>query len=242
MKPILLASIAAGLLPLSAQAVIVANYTFSETATQTSYANSASVPNISASALSAGSGTSLGSTASGQDGRGVFFTAGTLGSDSEAAAFANNDYFTFTLTADAGFKFDANTLSFAIQRTNSPGPNSSNPNRAFLRSDVGGDNFSTTLALVTLSTNLGNYQTYSIGLTSISALQNVSSATQLRVYFFNTIPLAHLDSFRMDNVNLDATVSVIPEASAFATLAGLAAIGIAASRRRSRGPSPHAAT
>jgi hypothetical protein len=146
-----------------------------------------------------------------------------------AAAFANNGYFSFTVTPDSGFEMDLTSLDFLVAT------GGTTETRLYeIRSDLTGV---TSLAGPVSPTGTRNdgkagMDNISIDLTGISALQNLTTAVTFQ---FITATTGNFNaSLEWDDISLNGTVSVVPEPSTYAMLAGLLALGWVMFRRRLR--------
>lgn len=144
-----------------------------------------------------------------------------------AAAFANNGYFSFTVTPDSGFEMDLTSLDFLVAT------GGTTETRLYeIRSDLTGV---TSLAgpvspTGTRADGKAGMDVVSIDLTGISALQNLTSAVTFQ---FITATTGNFNaSLEWDDISLNGTVSAVPEPSTYAIFAGLLALGLVMVRRR----------
>jgi hypothetical protein len=142
-----------------------------------------------------------------------------------AAAFANNGFFSFTVTPDSGFEMDLTRLDFLV----ATGGTSETRNYEILF------NGTTSLAgptspIGTRADGKAGMDVVSIDLSSISALQNLTNPVSFQ---FVTATTGNFNaSLEWDDIALNGTVSAVPEPSTFAIFAGLLALGWVMFRRR----------
>jgi hypothetical protein len=142
-----------------------------------------------------------------------------------AAAFANNGFFSFTVTPDSGFEMDLTSLDFLV----ATGGTSETRNYEILF------NGTTSLAgptspIGTRADGKAGMDVVSIDLSSISALQNLTNPVSFQ---FVTATTGNFNaSLEWDDIALNGTVSAVPEPSTFAIFAGLLALGWVMFRRR----------
>jgi hypothetical protein len=151
-------------------------------------------------------------------------------------------YYSVTITPQAGYTLDLTSLSFTVQRSGTGIRTYS------VRSDAGGDNFSTNLSASISPTNSilsvqsGNTFFWTadantsaqVGSTiSLSGVgfTNVSTPIIFRFYGWNAE--ASTGTFSIDNVvfNGTANAAAVPEPATYAALLGLSALGLVAWRR-----------
>ena len=246
MKKLLLVtalSISAAAISADAQ-TIIARYDFEDG----SVASSDSEASSTASAFAAGSGitgfqsstvgdntaspfttsAATGDSNGSPDGR--IFTGTSADQTTQAGAVTNNDYLAFSLTAPtAGVTYNFTTLQFKLAFTSA----NPAPEGFFVRSSLTG---TTDLSIGTITTTRagdGAFDLFSADLSSIGALQNVGSAVEFRIYFYNPDGVTSTTGDRIDKVDLVATV--VPEPSTYAMI-GLGAallVGIQRFRRKS---------
>jgi hypothetical protein len=204
--PVVLASLAV-VSGLSAQAAILAGYNFQNTLS----------PNVVGSGLTAGAvavGTGLDDSFAGNAGdRDLrltgFSTAGTLSP-------ANNDFLSFTLTADTGLALDVNTISFLVR------DRANGPDTLQLRSSL--DGFSASLGEVTPPSSFGT-RSFTLG----SGFDSVAGV-EFRLYGYAAENVN--GRLRLDDLAIDG--AVVPEPHEYAAAAGVALLGFAAWRRRAK--------
>lgn len=159
-----------------------------------------------------------------------------------ANAFTAGNYVTFTVSVAEGFQIAFDSISFQAGIASS----SDTARRGvFLVTETSASNFSassTVLAsdvtapaggtLVRYASPEGNTMplTYSSSLAGLGVLG--SGQTQIFRIYFQTQDASQ--GIFLDDIVINGTVSAIPEPSAFAALAGLAGLGLAATRRRRR--------
>lgn len=133
-----------------------------------------------------------------------------------ATAIANNKYYEFSLTADAGNTLNLDNLEFDVARGGG-----STPRGYIVRSSL--DNFASDLSQADVATVRPNYTHVTVPLSAL----NVSGAT-FRIYSYSPGGGASLD---YDNVTVNGDVIPEPTAAGLLGLAGLALLG---RRRRAR--------
>ncbi len=215
-----------------ARADILARYPFD----LSSFASTDAEASSTAAAMSVGSGLS-GSSAAGvhtafSGSQGNPFPSpfvripGTTGS--EAAAVADNDYFTFTITPNSGLMLNLSSLTLDTAET--MGGATTFEGTIFVRSSV--DGFASTLGLWTQTSvpTGGGWNARTIDLSGAS-FQGLATATTFRIYFYDNSDATGDTAavHRIDNVTLNGTV--VPEPSVGALL-GLAAVFCGVRRRR----------
>jgi hypothetical protein len=161
--------------------------------------------------------------------------------DSAATNFAGavtaGNYFTFSITPDAGHQLDLTSITFQV----ASGSSNTSSNRAFyLVTESNPANFSSSSTVLSTDRTPGGGGTipvqadpvtntvpkdYSVDLSSFTG---ITTTQYFRFYLQASIG----QSLTFDDIIVNGTVSAIPEPSSFAALAGLAGLGLAARRRR----------
>lgn len=140
----------------------------------------------------------------------------------ETFAVNADKYITFSLTPSSAVDFTS--IEFDYRRDSG-----SSATDYALRSDAGGDNFSTNIGSGTMSgAGTGSFTSASpLDLSIVGSLQNISSAVEFRLYIWG----ADSDSAitRFDNIEVNATL--IPEPGAFALIASAAGLLLISFRR-----------
>ncbi len=232
----------------TAQAAVVASYTFtgadtnSETGSQ--YSSTTTAPGVTASAIGdpANAVALEISSAATTPANAPFLRVTTAdGNTTPSTAFSQNRYFQFSITASLGSDVDLSSLTFNVARGGD-----GNPRGFLVRSSA--DNFATTLtatgspALTTnadatttgydITTVRPNYTAVNIPLTA-AAFQNIQSlsgsAITFRVYSYAPAVGSSVD---YDDITVNGTVTVPEPASA--GLVTMGAIGLLSARRRRR--------
>ncbi len=141
-----------------------------------------------------------------------------------ASAVLNNQYFEFSVAAEAGFTMDLTSLTFDVARGGA-----SAPRGWVLRSSV--DGYATDIATEVVATTQPNLSSFNVDLLTAS-YQDLTDAT-FRVYGYG--PSTSIGLF-FDNLVLNGSVQAIPEPTTLAALgAGLPMLLL----RRSRAPGGH---
>ena len=148
----------------------------------------------------------------------VFYRYGAL-STTPAAAVANNEFFQFTLTPNAGYELDFTSVTFDATRGGA-----STPRGFLLRTSL--DGFTANVATADIPTANPTLTPFNISL-SAPAFQNISSSTTFRLYQYAP-SVGGVGTF-YDNISVNGSANVIPEPSTL--LFGLALLGVAATRR-----------
>lgn len=195
----------------SATAATLANYEFA-----TNFDLSSSVSGVLSSTpgdVSFGAGLSAVSTGLGNPARAVFFGSSTATSADLAAAIADGDYATFTITPDAGTPLNLTELRFDSQ-INYP----SSVDTWTLFADPNPSMTGTLVATGSLAAPAAPaaFETETADLTGAAFLQNISSAVTFRIYFSGYDGGSGPPDFRIDNVQLDGVV--IPEPTSLALM------------------------
>lgn len=138
----------------------------------------------------------------------------TTNNSTEANAVLFDKYFTFTLTSSTALNFTSLDFDYFRQATTSA-------TSFALRTNAGGDNFSTTVASGSL-TGTGAWNSISMDLTGVLGLQNITSATTFRVYIWGSSGAsADAQITRFDNIELNALAVPEPGTYALLSLAGI---------------------
>ena len=173
---------------------------------------------------------SVGTGDANNDPQAALFTGSSAAQATQQAAIDNNDYFTFTITPEAGFTYSFNSLQFKIVAT---GAVANAPEGFFVQSSATG---ATNLAMGTVTTTRstdGEFALFSTDLTAFVGLQNITTPTEFRIYVYNPDGNAVSTGLRLDKFQLQA--DVIPEPSTYAMI-GLGAallVGMQRFRRKS---------
>jgi len=175
--------------------------------------------NVTVSALGAGTGVPLEYYSSGNEN--AYLDCGDTGLNDLAGAITDHDYMTFTVTPDSGYTMDLTSLSLKVGYTNSRTDETKVLTKSVLSSV---DGFADVNLLGTVSTSgtldsSGDfvYEVLTIDLSALSQFQNITSATEFRIYFQDdtNYNITH----RLDDMVLNGKVepSVIPNAPLFAS-------------------------
>lgn len=116
------------------------------------------------------SGIGRGTGITGNAGTGRYNTTGW----STANAVNSDEYFTFTLTPNPGYKINFTSLVFTLQRS------TTGPDQFAVRSSI--DNFTSNIDLITATGTTGAEKTVTL---SAASFQNVAAAITLRIYGYN---------------------------------------------------------
>jgi hypothetical protein len=143
------------------------------------------------------------------------------GSTNAAQAVTAGKYFEFTVTPNANFALNLESLSYSVTRGGA-----STPRGYALRSSV--DNFGANLATADLLTSRPTYTP--VALTFDSTFSGQASPVTFRFYVY--APAAG-NSIDFDNIVLNGTVTTVPEPGTVSLLAA-GAIGLVAAARRRR--------
>jgi hypothetical protein len=142
-----------------------------------------------------------------------FATGGTLNT-------ANNDYFTFTITASPGYQIDFSGFTFNGQRINS------GPSSLVLRSSL--DGYTSNIdAVVTTSTSAANHTI------NLSAYQDITDAITFRLYGYNATNNFGQGQYSVNSYEFDGTVGAVPEPQSLA-LVGVGSLMMVGYLRRTR--------
>lgn len=161
---------------------------------------------------------------------------------SYANAFTAGSYITFSVTAAPGFNITLSSITFQA----SSGSSNATSDRAFylVSASAPADFSATSTVLATDRTAFGGGtmplqnataintvpKDYSADLTSLGAI--TSGNTQYFRFYLQT-PGSN-QGIAFDDIVVNGTVSAVPEPSSYAALAGVAALGLVALRRRQR--------
>lgn len=175
----------------------------------------------------------------------IWNTASGTATVTYAAAFTGGNYFTFSVTANAGYEITLDSISFQAAAATS----NAAANRSFyLVSETSAANFTSgsTVLLTDKTPNAGGTlplqnatnaintipKDYSVSLASLGVIGE--GETRFFRFYLQTDTASQGIAF--DDIVVNGTVSAvaIPEPSAFAELAGLAGLGLAGLRRRRR--------
>ncbi|MBV9008127.1 MAG: PEP-CTERM sorting domain-containing protein [Verrucomicrobia bacterium] len=161
------------------------------------------------------------------------FTLSSDTSSTEAGAVTNNNYYTFTLTPNAGIVLDLTSLTFRYALDNSGGSTGFNATY-FVRSSI--DNFATDVGSVPASAGKGKttaFTTANIDLTA-SQFQNLSSAVTFRIYIYDNSNTTTQQDL-LDDVIVNGSLALVPEPSTYAMMGlGIGLLAAAQRFRRSR--------
>ncbi len=191
----------------AAQGAIIANYTF----TGSSAADSAAYANMTAGNIAMSSGTLLytSSSTTAWTALGATVPYADFGSGWNTSSQAGARAFQFTITPSAGYQISITSLAFLYQGTAS-GPGSIGWSIAGVSQDA----FTRTVSTVTSYSDAG------------SAI--ITAATVIRIEGWNGTSAG--GNFRLDNIELDGTVSAIPEPATMSLL-GLGALAMVLRRK-----------
>ena len=207
-----------------AQAQIVAwEISGSNASTSDPLAASTLASGLASGELSLGSGVTASSAAD-------TFGASGFNSTSLAAAIAANQYLSLTLTPTAGHALDLSSISLLTGVSTAV----INFNGALLSSATG---FTTDDALHTYAFSSASAPLQTATLSGESGLQDLTTATEFRVYGWRDD--AGTSTFRFRSltgydVSIAGTVSAVPEPSTYAVILGATALAVVARRRRQR--------
>lgn len=235
----------------SANAAVITNYQFE---TASGFNATSTIANVTAGAFGDGAsvtvkladpaGDTSGLDAEGNTGfdtgAGAAFSNGQNGltvspdgstASTQANAFSEGEYFSFTVSADTGFELDLTSLTFKGALNNAQSAYT-----WALTSSVDGhavDNIIDTGVISSGSNQAGTYESFIVDLTG-SQFQNIAAETdvEFRFYLYNYTGTVTNRSTYLDNVVLNGTVSAIPEPSTYAMIAGMLAFVSVMVRRR----------
>lgn len=200
-QSVITALCALGLGP-AASATVIASYGFDGS----SFGSSAAVTGAPASDLTNGAGVPL--TLNGSQGLpapSLEFSFGTVGANLSQSV-AEDDYYSFTITPVSA-EVTYNTFDFDFFKTANAGANV----QAVLFSSVDGFTVGDELGVGQLSGSgdSGSFQFRSISLASLPA--DLTTPVEFRLYIHDSGASNQNNVFRLDNLSLDATVTIIPE-------------------------------
>jgi hypothetical protein len=159
---------------------------------------------------------------------GALFTGSSANQTTQAGAVTNNDYLSFTFTPNAGVTYNFTTLQFKLATVS----NNPCPEGIFVRSSLTGTTDLTSGTITTVRKADGAFQLFSIDLTGVSALQNVATATEFRLYFYNPDGVTSTTGDRIDKVQLQAVLVPEPSTWAMIALGATLLVGVQRCRRR----------
>jgi hypothetical protein len=202
------ASAAAGW-ALPSQASILAQYDFSSSSAASSDTDVHSI----ASLFADGDGTLNFSTTLGNPAPSAFKSYADISS-----SLAGNSYWSFTITPMANFELDLAQLVVDLQRDKVTPANQGARVTVDVRSDAGGDDFATSLGTYRLNDNSGHFAAGFTLPTSAAIFQNLTSATEFRLYltdggYASTTKGAHIDNVVLSGVFVQSVSHVVEGAS-----------------------------
>jgi hypothetical protein len=185
-------------------------------------ATTISITNITSAALTLGSGVTTSSAAN-------TFGGSEFNQTSLVDAISGADYIAFSVTVNAGYRLSVSNISF-----NSGVGSATTFNGALLSGPTG---FTSSDSLNTYSFSTAGAPAQSVSLSGVTALQSIVGTVEFRLYGWRDT--SGTSTFRIRDLSgndlvITGTTSPIPEPSAYAALAGLATLGLAATRRRRR--------
>jgi len=161
----------------------------------------------------------------------VRFVRGNVTTATAVGAFANNDYFKFTLTPNATFLTNLTSLFFDYAAN---GPSNANPNTAtfFVRSPTVNNSTTNVGTPVEATQGGGNfiYRRHTIDLSG-AIFQNLTSSIEFRIYVMNSITATNEGIARLDNITLNGAIAPIPEPSSLALVGSLGVLALLRRRR-----------
>lgn len=223
-----------------AQAAIIGTYDFTganghQVSTAANFsAAGITVGSITRGAAYAASGMSAAFTANGISASPGLATTNSafLSNYTLATAIANDGYFEFSVSADAGYEFDIDSITFGARRASG----GTGANNLALRSSL--DGFSTNLATQGITGTAADPTEVIFNLGE--SVQSVTGTVVFRIYgYARTAANANygilvLSADSNAPFTINGSVSAIPEPGSFAVLAGAAAVAVAGLRRRRR--------
>ncbi len=221
------AALGLGIAAAPASAAVIALYDFGTVATPT-YASADTDANSTAVAFAPASG--LGSTGNWNSTTNGIDTANGSPAPSfaqkpiaktQAVAYSTDAYWSFSVSPNAGYELDLQSLTFRLGIANS-----SRPISYYLATNIGGFNNPVEAPVVARSTSGDiNFDL------SAPAFQNLAAPTEFRMYLYSDLGGSSGSRWSFDNVTLNAGVEVVPE-PASATIAVLGMLWFGAARRR----------
>ncbi len=148
--------------------------------------------------------------------------------DNFAPNSSSTEYFGFTLTPQDGVTYDLSALTFDVAFYEEAGVANAYPTNYVVRSDLTG--YDTDLLVHTeagQTTLTPTFKTLSVAL-SDPVFTTISGTATFRIYIYDTLT----GNTRLSAIDNISVLSVVPEPSSAATLAGLAALVLVATRRR----------
>ncbi len=226
MKKLLLTAVCALASCVAAKADTVGLYTFAASSLASSDTNADST----ASAITAGAafaGTVANTTYGNPTPSLAVVSTLTTGANTQAGAVGANQYFSFTLTPNAGTPLSLSTLSFDYANYSTDG---TFPTEGFfVRSSVDSFAANTAAGVTAAAGSNGMFSTSTISL-GAAAFQNLTTAVEFRVYVFDGTTQMTRGAV-IDNI----TVTNVPEPTTYAMLlAGVSCVTILRYRRRVR--------
>ena len=204
------------LVAVSAQAAVVAQYNFAGlSGVTTSVSASTVAPNLLASTIVRGPGLSAASIDNGFNASGW-----------STGALDVNDYFGFTLTPNAGFTLNVNSIEFNEQRS------ATGIRDIALRSSL--DNFLVNLATVNVPDDTANRRQV---FTLSPLFDSITDPITFRIYGFNAEGgggTFRLGNGTPNNLLVSGSVTAVPEPSSLAMLALCGIGGVIYRRKRNR--------
>jgi hypothetical protein len=209
------------LAPVQAETVQLANFTFGTT-TGVGFTRTTTVTQDNTIVSSFTDGPAYTAVGSGTGNPAASYAVTT---NNLSGSFNANAYGTFTVTAQAGYILNLNTLSFDVQNAGAaPTPDG----QWVVRSSV--DNFTTNLADFTATTSFVNKQV-DVSTIVFEGLQDIT----FRIYLYDANNTnSGTKSLRTDNVILTGDIVAIPEPSTSAALFGLVGAALVFWRMRGK--------